>query len=177
MKTIYSILTLLTLISAISCTQGKTQKVNPKPSDPFTDEANLIQKHSLSELGTALNIMRVISDQASKKPNKEFCDLRFEEASLMAQQLRFLIEEKIEEMTGQKAIPKNPPEDWRRCSDLCNCYVFARAYKDQHTYFNNKMKELNSAKAYQCAKTATWFCGSDLHQYLKSLSVLPESAY
>lgn len=170
------ILKLLPLLLLLSCTHKKEQ-INSKPNnDPFTEEISLLRKHSLAELGSALNIMRVVSDQA-KKNNTEFCDLSLEQASLMAQQLRFMVEEKIEELDIQKNIPKNPPEDWRRCSELCNCYVYARAYNDQHTYFNQKMQELTTPQAYQCAKKNQWFCGSDLHQYLKSLSVLPESVY
>lgn len=178
-----NILYFLTLVLALSCsnTNKKAQthsETNPGTNkDPFTTETNLVKKYSLDELGSALNIMRALSDQAKKKPNKEFCDLSFEQASLMAQQLRFLIEEKIEEMGQQKLIPSNPPEDWRRCYEKCNCYVYARAYQDQHTYFNQKMTELNSKQAYECAQNARWFCGSDLHQYLKSLSVLPEADY
>lgn len=179
-------LNILALVFLLSCSHKSETKNSVSAGsalsskDPFTDEANLLQKYTLAELGSALNVMRVISDQAKRKVNREFCDLSFEEASLMAQQLRFLIEEKIEELDAAKLINRNPPEDWRRCAELCNCYVFARAYRDQHDYFNKKMKELTTPQAYQCAKGAQgagWFCGSELHQYLKSLAVLPESNF
>lgn len=169
MKIIFLVLALLFIQS---CAHSKSS-LGKSSSDPFTEESSLMKKYSLKDLGSALNIMRVVSDQAKKKDNKEFCDLSLEQASLMSQQLRFMIEEKLEETTA----PKNPPEDWRQCSELCNCYVYSRLYQDKNTYFNQKTKELTTPEAYECAKTAQWFCGSDLHQYLKSLSILPESDY
>ncbi|MFZ4714342.1 MAG: hypothetical protein ACOYL6_11535 [Bacteriovoracaceae bacterium] len=159
----------------ISCSNGKPlkEKAPPTLGDPEESESKIVKDYSAEQMGEALNVMRVVLDHASKKPNADFCHLTAQEASLMSQQLRFLIEEKISTL----GKPKNPPMLWRECKQTCSCYVYSRVYGGENQFFENAAKSINSADALDCAKRSQWFCGSSLHQYLESLSTIGEANY
>ena len=159
----------------ISCSSQPTPEVKPPTplQDPEVNEANILKDYGPEKLGEALNIMRVILDRAQSKPNSEFCELTSEQASLMSQQLRFLIEEKISSL----GKPKNPPMIWRECKQTCSCYVYSRVYGGENEYFENASKSITTKEAYECSKRSKWYCESSLHQYLKSLSTMGEAKY
>ena len=173
MKTIFLIIFLISLI--FSCSNQTTKTPIPQSTfqDPEESEAKIIKDYGPEKLGEALNIMRVVLDRAQAKPNSEFCELTSEQASLMSQQLRFLIEEKISTL----GKPKNPPLIWRECKQTCSCYVYSRVYGGENEYFENATKSITSKEAYECSKRSGWYCESSLQQYLKSLSTMGEAKY
>ncbi len=169
------ILTMFSVLFLLSCSGGKTSSAKNKPltEDPTIIDEKIMKDYSAEQLGEALNIMRVVLDRTSGKPDSEFCGLDSMQASLMSQQLRFMLEEKLDSYSR----PKNPPLEWRQCKSNCNCYLYSRIYGDENEFFLKMQKETTSAEAYQCAKKISWFCESPLHQYLDSLSSIGEANY
>lgn len=168
------ILTMLSFLLLLSCSGGKTSSTKKlMTEDPTIADEKIMHDYSAEQLGQALNIMRVVLDRSSGKPDSEFCGLDSMQASLMSQQIRFMLEEKLDNYSR----PKNPPAEWRQCKSTCNCYLYSRIYGDENEYFLKMQKETTSVEAYQCAKKSGWFCGSPLHQYLDSLSSIGEANY
>lgn len=160
----------MSILLILSCGHRGTKDAAQKE---FPNDEVLLKQYSTNQLNEALTIMRVVLDQGKKEKNKEFCEITLEEASLMSQQIRFLMEEKISE---EKA-PTTVPENWKACEKTCTCYLYSRIYSDENDFFLKKLKAVTNVDAYNCAKKSTWFCGSPLHQDLKKLSVIPESSY
>lgn len=171
MKILFVILVII--LSACSSDQLDEKVESPKNSIEVSNaqapldekELSMLKKYTLEQFGMALNVLRVTLDQ-SKKTNPEFCQLKTIQASQYSQQLKFLIDEKV----AQTKIPKNPPTLWRECEQTCTCGIYANVYKDENDYFNQKASSLSNQEAYACAKKVTWFCSSELFNYLKENS-------
>jgi hypothetical protein len=173
MKAKFFIIILISLFFSCSNQTPKVASPQTPLQDPEESEAKILKDYGPEKLGEALNIMRVVLDRPQAKPNSEFCELTSEQASLMSQQLRFLIEEKISTL----GKPKNPPLIWRECKQTCSCYVYSRVYGGENEYFENATKSITTKEAYECSKRSNWYCDSSLHQYLKSLSSMGEAKY
>jgi hypothetical protein len=173
MNTKLPLIALLSILLSCSSPKSTNDTAPSNLQDPEENETKILKDYGQEKLGEALNIMRVVLDRAQAKPNAEFCELTSEQASLMSQQLRFLIEEKISTLNK----PKNPPMIWRECKQTCSCYVYSRIYGGENEFFENASKSITSKEAYECAKKSQWYCGSSLHQYLKSLSTMGEAKY
>lgn len=170
MKT--SIFILMLLLSACSSDKIDEKIESPKDNENFDatasldeEENKILKSYNLEQLGMALNYVRVVMDQ-NKKNNPEFCQLSSSKMSMFSQQLKFLIDEKL----NLTKIPKNPPTLWRECEQTCTCAVYANVYKDENEYFNQKAASLTNHEAYECAKKVSWFCKSELFNYLKKNS-------
>lgn len=122
---------------------------------------------SLRFLARASNLLLVSNDQLLDQ-KKALCDLKAEELQTMTQNLKSLIDEKIQNMTtsGKTRILQQS----KSCEKECTCDIYSlylesaagSAHQELSSEISGKASQMKSSQRLHCAQNFKEFCTSEL---------------
>lgn len=189
-------LTVLVAGLVASCSSGGKKEVAADaaaaaPAPVLTSDA-ITQKYSLQQLNGAANALKVVFDTSMDAPKADKgreilgCSMTGPKAMSMTMPLKSLIDQQQRaEIEAYESDPKEyaNTQGFESCASICACGVYSEIVntaresampKGMTTHHGRNKAKLRAKAERQtadaslaCARKQTWFCSSDLKQYLE----------